>query len=68
MTVISLGRIGNEISYDKIVTRVFASLDAWLDRFEQRRTLAELDDRMLRDIGLTKGEAMREADKRFWLS
>lgn len=31
-----------------------------------RRRLAELDPHMLRDIGLTAGEARNEADLPFW--
>ncbi|MBM3646250.1 MAG: DUF1127 domain-containing protein [Alphaproteobacteria bacterium] len=31
-----------------------------------RRQLAELDDRLLRDIGLDRATARREADKGFW--
>jgi uncharacterized protein YjiS (DUF1127 family) len=38
----------------------------WLQRSRQRRTLAELDDRMLRDIGLTRSQAQREAERPFW--
>jgi uncharacterized protein YjiS (DUF1127 family) len=32
----------------------------------QRRALAALDDHLLRDIGLTRHEAAREAHKPFW--
>lgn len=32
----------------------------------ERRRLAELDDRQLRDIGLTRAEAAREARRHFW--
>jgi uncharacterized protein YjiS (DUF1127 family) len=38
----------------------------WYDRYLQRRALAELDDRMLRDIGLTRSQAEREIRKPFW--
>ena len=31
-----------------------------------RRQLAELDDRQLRDVGLTRGQALREHSKPFW--
>lgn len=31
-----------------------------------RRQLAELDDRLLRDIGLDRGQARVEADKGYW--
>jgi uncharacterized protein YjiS (DUF1127 family) len=38
----------------------------WFQRSRQRRSLAELDDRMLRDIGVTRSQAEREAAKPFW--
>lgn len=38
----------------------------WIDRGRQRRLLAELDDRMLADIGITREEALREAYRPFW--
>jgi len=41
-------------------------VSTWLQRSHQRRALAELDDRMLRDIGLTRLQAQREAAKPFW--
>jgi uncharacterized protein YjiS (DUF1127 family) len=31
-----------------------------------RTALAELDPRMLRDIGLTEGQALREAERTPW--
>ncbi len=40
-------------------------LDAW-ERNTQRRQLAELDDRLLRDIGISRDDARLEAAKRFW--
>jgi uncharacterized protein YjiS (DUF1127 family) len=38
----------------------------WADRARQRRTLANLDDHMLRDIGITRGQARRECARSFW--
>lgn len=38
----------------------------WLDRSRSRRQLARLDDRLLRDIGVTRTDADREATKPFW--
>ena len=39
---------------------------SWIERARQRRALAGLDDQMLRDIGITRVEAAREAEKPFW--
>jgi uncharacterized protein YjiS (DUF1127 family) len=36
-------------------------------RWRERRTLEGLDDRMLRDIGINRLDAMAEARKPFWV-
>jgi uncharacterized protein YjiS (DUF1127 family) len=45
-------------------------LAAWLfacwRRHRQRRALLDLDERLLRDIGLSRDDARLEAKKRFW--
>jgi uncharacterized protein YjiS (DUF1127 family) len=38
----------------------------WIHRMESRRELAELSDRELRDIGITRVDALGEAEKPFW--
>lgn len=43
-----------------------STLALWRDRARQRRCLARLDDRLLRDIGLTRRDAEHEAAKPFW--
>ena len=47
-----------------------ASLLGWLKRAlivaRQRRQLAELDDLQLADIGITRKDAEREANRAFW--
>lgn len=49
---------------------VFANLlnrlAEWQERAEQRAHLAGMDDRMLKDIGISAVDAAREADKPFW--
>jgi uncharacterized protein YjiS (DUF1127 family) len=48
---------------------VVVGVEALMDRAEvrkSRRQLAELDDRLLRDIGLDRGTARYEATKGFW--
>jgi uncharacterized protein YjiS (DUF1127 family) len=53
------------------VRRVFAKtlykLVIWQERAEQRQALGELNDRMLKDIGVSVSDAYREARKPFWL-
>lgn len=39
----------------------------WDRRHRTRQHLSDLDDRMLNDIGITRAEAMKETEKRFWL-
>lgn len=45
-----------------LVTRI----EVWHDRALTRRQLAEMDDRLLKDIGLTRLDAEQEYTKPFW--
>jgi uncharacterized protein YjiS (DUF1127 family) len=38
----------------------------WQSRSRQRHALAQMDGRLLRDIGLTPDDAQRESQKPFW--
>ena len=38
----------------------------WVELSRQRRALHMLDDRTLKDIGLTRADVERELSKRFW--
>ena len=44
----------------------FVLIRRWIERTRQRRALASLDEPMLRDIGITRVEAVRECEKPFW--
>lgn len=46
--------------------RFFSLFMGWQERAEQRRTLQQLDDHMLRDLGLSRADVAREADKPVW--
>ncbi len=46
--------------------RALSVPSVWRQRAEQRRQLAELNDHLLRDIGISRGVAAREARKPFW--
>lgn len=57
-------RLGRRLrAIGKWVATAFAS---WARRARTRRALAELSDYELRDIGLTRTEALGEASKPFW--
>ena len=49
-----------------LVTRLFDHVFTWLDRARQRRHLGELDDRLLRDIGLSRADVDQEISRPFW--
>ena len=49
-----------------MVTRAVDRILLWMERARQRRLLDALSDHMLKDMGLSRFEADREARKRFW--
>jgi uncharacterized protein YjiS (DUF1127 family) len=52
-----------------VASRLVRALDAvllWHERTRQRRQLLQLDDAMLRDIGVGRADALGEAGKPFW--
>jgi uncharacterized protein YjiS (DUF1127 family) len=51
-----------------IIFSFFRIISCWIDRSNQRNALADLDDHLLRDIGKSSDEALREASKPFWKS
>lgn len=46
--------------------RVFQLVGRWCEKAAQRRRLGTLEDRMLKDIGVSRAEAYRESSKWFW--
>lgn len=49
-----------------LALRVLEHLNGWVERYRQRRTLLELNDHMLKDIGVSRADAEREGYKPFW--
>jgi uncharacterized protein YjiS (DUF1127 family) len=45
---------------------VTRALGEWTERARQRHALAALDDRLLKDIGISRADVMRESVKPFW--
>lgn len=52
--------------FELAAKRLVALLDVWARRRHDRRVLAELDERLLRDIGIDRQAALREAERPFW--
>ncbi|WP_114860086.1 DUF1127 domain-containing protein [Azospirillum brasilense] len=61
----SLGHAGTD-GAQGFVKRVLGEALGMIERHRQRRSLAALDDHLLRDVGLSRSDARREADKAFW--
>lgn len=49
-----------------LVARTVDLLLTWSDRMRQRRHLAELDDRLLQDIGVSRADIESEISRPFW--
>jgi uncharacterized protein YjiS (DUF1127 family) len=45
---------------------VRATISSWVERARMRRRLLALDDRMLRDVGISRADVHGEAAKPFW--
>jgi len=46
--------------------RACHAVELWQRRAQERKLLSAFDDRLLRDIGLTRVDAARECAKPFW--
>jgi uncharacterized protein YjiS (DUF1127 family) len=57
---LSPGRIGGQ------VRSLFANLELALRIRSERQTLAELDERTLKDIGFNRSDAYAESGRSFW--
>jgi uncharacterized protein YjiS (DUF1127 family) len=57
---------GLDASLGRMLLRAPETLNLWYERSRQRRQLARMDDRLLRDIGVDRASAMEEASKPFW--
>lgn len=52
--------------HDHWLARGWAMLHCWLARSRSRELLAQMDDRMLKDIGISRADAVIEGRKHFW--
>ena len=54
------------VSWRETLTHLLGIVLLWRERAEQRRSLAGLDERLLKDIGIGQADAYRESSKWFW--
>ena len=48
------------------VVNLFNIVTTWHERAHQRRQLLDLDDRLLKDIGINRDQALASAARPFW--
>ena len=63
---VAAARHASPVSFRETAQRLFGLLRTADDRGRQRRALAALDARLLRDVGISRAEALLEAGKPFW--
>ncbi len=51
----------------RVTVKCLKMVMVWQERAEQRHALSELNERMLKDIGVSNADAYKEARKPFWL-
>lgn len=53
-------------SWGSLLGDLYLLLEGWVERRRQRRALLGLSDALLKDIGVSRADALREARKPFW--
>jgi uncharacterized protein YjiS (DUF1127 family) len=61
-------RIGSlqSTSRRRATPTIVETIELWLERRRQRRGLLALSDHMLKDVGISRADAVGEASKPFW--
>ena len=62
--------IGQRPRVTSLIAGLASTIRRWVARSQQRRALREIaertDDHLLKDIGVSRGQVLREAAKPFW--
>jgi uncharacterized protein YjiS (DUF1127 family) len=66
MTSIALNPKSSRFNLSARLMNVMDTLELWLARHHQRKALAELDEHLRRDIGVSRQQAELESSKPFW--
>lgn len=54
--------------FTSLLSRMIEALYSWQTRASERHQLMTMDDRMLKDIGISRSQADEEARKPFWVA
>lgn len=57
---------GRRATAADLLGAAFDLLLSWIDTARQRRSLQMMDDRLLRDVGLSRADVEAETSKPFW--
>jgi uncharacterized protein YjiS (DUF1127 family) len=63
---IRLGQRPSLVSPVQVVSHLLDLLATWERRARERRKLAEMSDHMLKDLGISRSDALRESRKSIW--
>lgn len=55
------------IGFIRLPIKLLTVVGEWQHRSSQREHLGDLDDRLLKDMGLTRSDVFQEASKPFWV-
>ena len=50
----------------RAITNLSKTIMLWSERYQQRKQLARMSDRLLKDIGISRSDSWHEAQKPFW--
>jgi uncharacterized protein YjiS (DUF1127 family) len=65
-TISSPAPAANASDLLRVVVGAARFLSGWIERRRQLRTLSELDDHLLRDLGLSREDVERACSQSFW--
>jgi len=66
MSRVNDNMFANTMSLIQTIKRIYTKISDWREVYRQRRELRELSDHLLKDIGISRSDAMREASRAFW--
>jgi uncharacterized protein YjiS (DUF1127 family) len=65
-SLFQLRNIRGPAAPNRLLPNLLIRFRGWWERARSRHLLLQLDDRMLRDLGLSRSDVDRECAKHFW--